>query len=227
MASNSASVSLPGLLRISAETSNLPMSCRERRPSQVVQVGTGDLELLADHVGVRTDSLGVPARETVVHAECSDQLEQLLGGLGRRLTDPPGTGVGDDLAQLQRRADAHRDLEPGRRLVGERERQAEQHRQREQPACHPVEGDHHRRRRRPRSAASAGSPSATSKPSATAPTAVHANATDAANGTTSTNTLMARAIHGLPIHCPSPLLLTSRAPRHDRGRVPPRLHRRR
>ena len=32
------------------------------------------------------------------------------------------------------------------------------------------------------------------------PESVHANATDAANGTTSTNTLMARAIHGLPIH---------------------------
>ena len=32
------------------------------------------------------------------------------------------------------------------------------------------------------------------------PDSVHANATDAANGTTSTNTLMPRAIHGLPIH---------------------------
>ena len=32
---------------------------------------------------------------------------------------------------------------------------------------------------------------------------VHANATDAAKGTTSTNTRMPRAAHGLPIHWPS------------------------
>ena len=34
--------------------------------------------------------------EPVMHTECSDQLEQLLGGLGRGFTDPPGTSVGDD-----------------------------------------------------------------------------------------------------------------------------------
>ncbi len=120
---------------------------QQRRPPQVIQGGAGDLQLLADHVGVGTHPLGVPARETVVHAEGGDELEQLLGGLGRCVTDPPGAGVGNDLAQLQRRADAHRDLEPGGRLVGERERQAEQHRQREQPASDAVEGDHHRCRR--------------------------------------------------------------------------------
>ena len=42
---------------------------------------------------------------------------------------------------------AHRDLEPGRRLIGERQRQGQQRRQGQQPSGGPIERDHHRRRR--------------------------------------------------------------------------------
>src|SRR3954451_11828531 len=59
IASNSSSVSLPGLFRMSSGTESLPMSCSSPADGQVAACGRRQLELLADLGGEQGDAAGV------------------------------------------------------------------------------------------------------------------------------------------------------------------------
>jgi hypothetical protein len=140
------------------------------------------------------------ARESVVQAERGDQLEQLLGGLGRCLTDPPR-------ARASATTLRSRNVVPVRIAIlnldgawsgnaSVRLKSAASGSRRRASRSNPIMTDVATSAMRNHRRIAIG----TVETVGSSAERTHATAIDATNGTSSTNTLTERAAHGLPDH---------------------------
>ena len=136
---HSSSVGLPGLLRISSGTFNLPTSWRSAAQFRRSSSCFGKPQLFADHARVGANPLGVAPGQAVVRVERGDESEEPLGSLGRRLAGAPAAHLGEPLLHRLHRSRPHRRPEARRGPVGEEQRQLEQRGERQQPPRQTVD----------------------------------------------------------------------------------------
>ena len=120
----------------------LPDVVEERRPVETVELVVVEPELLAEHVAVRSHALRVTPGDGIVNAECSREAQEDLRRFLRRKRPLRFSQGSQTLLQRLDGAGAQRELEPGRRLVGEDERQVEKRPQRKQSLAQPVAERH-------------------------------------------------------------------------------------
>ena len=124
----------------------LPHVVEEARPLQQFDLGFLQLQLVADDLAVRADSLGVTAGQAIVCTEVRDQLDEGFGGDGGIVRESRRPDLGHTLFQLVHRPSAQGSLVARWRPIGEHERQLEQGGQRQQASRQLVDEEEDARR---------------------------------------------------------------------------------
>ena len=110
----------------------LPDVVHQRGPPQAIPIGLGQLELLAEQVGVDPHPLGVPARAPVVRLQ-RDRERQDRPAVRASSRAADRLRLGQPRLQPPHAPCGPGDGEPGRRLVGEQHRELQQRHQGEEP----------------------------------------------------------------------------------------------
>ena len=114
---------------------------QERRPLELLPIGGRQSHLLGDHHRVRPHSLRMPSGGPIVAVDCLDEVEHVLTVRYLIALLVCGQVIVDSSAQLCGRPPAKRLSISRRGFVGEHQREAQERREREEPAGQTVGGD--------------------------------------------------------------------------------------